>query len=264
MLQVFVFITLAYWEFIIRAWSGEVLIYSRTLTHACNLLNHKLKEYPSKGEGHLAVPVASLLTWWSCLSTGFGSAISRAHHRAVRSLLVEAARSFSAMTNRVSMKQTQVRTGSNWEKGAYAYGCNMSYLCTLWNQLSASGVLTCWQSPCVSPGWCKWPCDAFSVLCGCWCGRKHWDTPFYPEGLPPATQQQNQLLYPPFSLRNRFLHVILFTLLQQNSGKIYFVEYLCFTCVLFFFLNSLNIPWKLTKYSKQELYTIKHDEIVKG
>lgn len=230
-----------------------VLIYSRPLTHACSLLNHNLKEYPSNGEELLSLCVASLLTWWSCLLTGFGRVIWRAHHRAVQSFLVEAARSFSAMTNnRVSMKQKQVRTGSTWERGTYAYHCNISYLCPLWNELSAAGAWKCWQSPpCVSPGWCKWPYDACWVPCGCWGGRGCCaDTPFYPEGFPPATHRHNQPWYSPLSPRNRFLTVILRTLLQQNSCNVYFVEYLCFinVCALFLlkahlmFQNKGDIP----------------------
>lgn len=194
--------------------------------------------------------VASLLAWASCLLTGLGCAIWRAHHRAVRSLLVAAARSFSAPTNRrVSTKEKQVRTDRTAaeKKQTHTCGCSASYLCTLWKKLSAADIGTSWQSPlCISLGWCKQPYDAFSELCGCWHGGKYQDLLPFPEDLPPAAHQ-NQLFCPSFSPSQTVLHVTLCMFLQQS----FFWNYASSMHVLFYNFTSY---WRI---SLDEFYNSK-------
>lgn len=100
----FVSLTLLAIEHLKAGQCGVTLILSST--HTCRLLNYNLKEYLSNEEGHFSLFASSLIIWRSWMMMGFGSVIWRAHHRAVQSFLVVAARSFRATTtNKVSVKK---------------------------------------------------------------------------------------------------------------------------------------------------------------
>lgn len=103
-----------------RAWKVEKKPYQSAdfaSWRACWLRIHSVKYVFIVGRGHAVAASWSSIS--SSLWTGLGSAICRAHHRAVRSFRVDAARSLSAMaSSRVSAEaDAPHQYWSGWEGG---------------------------------------------------------------------------------------------------------------------------------------------------